>query len=263
LGGFVPAAKGEKAMNTRGSTWTIFFFVASTFLVASAALAASTSETTQLLGWQLTAPSSDRFEASPDQNVTFDGKSTARLQTSVATADLGSLIHSIDAEKYRGERLRFATNAKTKGVEVGTGSWLRIDSSSTPFRAYVDTHDVHLRGDNVWTSLTIVIDVPQDAQTVYFGLSQEGPGTSWFGPVSVETVDHTVPVSYNVGLRNFANAPLACSKAPPTGSHIRQHVCYNFQTGRGSYLALPEYVHGVPLSGTRVESSRGWLWIWG
>jgi hypothetical protein len=250
-------------MKTHGSTRTIFFFVTLAFLAASAALAASTSEPTQLLGWELTAPSSDRFEASRDQSVTFDGKPTARLQTSVERADLGSLVFSIDAEKYRGKRIRFATNAKTKGVEGGTGSWLRIDSPSTPFRAYVDTHDVQLKDDKDWTPLTIVIDVPEDGQTVYLGLSQEGAGTSWFGPVSVETVDPNVPVSYRVGSRNFANAPLACSKAPPTGSHIQRHVCYNFRTGRSSYLALPKYIRGAPLSGTRVKNPRGWLWIWG
>jgi hypothetical protein len=246
-------------MNTHCSPWTISFFVASSFFAASAARA----DSTQLSGWQLTAPSSDRFEASRDQTVTFDGKPTARLQSTVATADLGALVHSIDAEKYRGKRIRFATNAKIKGVEGGTGSWLRVESPEVPFRVFADSHDVHLEGDSDWTPLSIVIDVPQDAQAIYFGLSQDGPGTSWFGPVSVETVDDSVPVSYRPGSRKFASAPLACRKTPPTGSHIQQTLCYNLQTGRTAYLSLPEYVRSVPLSGTRVENPRGWLWIWG
>src|ERR1700687_4146735 len=247
-------------MNTHFSPSTISFFVASAFFVAPAARAEYPSEPTQPSGWELTAPSDDRFEASRDQNVAFDGKPTARLQTNVTTADLGSLIHSIDAERYRGKRIRFATNAKVKGGEGGTGSWVRITDQWSPFRAFSDTLEIQLKGDSDWTPLTIVIDVPKDALRVYFGLSQDGPGTSWFGPVSVEAVDDTVPLTSRPGSRIFANAPLDCHKAPPTGSHIRQHICYDLQTGRTSYLPLPPYVHSLLLRGTRVENSRGWLW---
>lgn len=250
-------------MNTFRSRWTISFFVASAFFVAFAVRAESSSESTQPSVWELSAPSDDRFEASRDPNVTFDGKPTARLQTSVATADLASLVHSIDAEKYRGKRIRFATNAKIKGVQGGTGSWVRINDRWTPFRAYADTHDVQLTGDSDWTPLAIVVDVPQDALRVYLGLSQDGPGTSWFGPVSVETVDDTVPLTSRPGSRIYAGVPLACTQSPPTGSHIRQNLCYNLQTGRSLYINLPHYVRGVPLSGTRVDNPRGWLWTWG
>jgi hypothetical protein len=227
------------------------------------ALAAFSSAAAQLTGWQLTAPSGDGYEASRDAGVTFDGKPTARLQTSVATADLGSLSQSINAEEYRGQRIRFTTTAKIKGVRAWTGAWMRIAGFNIPFRAYADTHDVDLQGDQDWTPLTIVMDVPEDARAIYLGLSQEGLGTSWFGPVSVETVDKSVPLSYNPGARNFETAPLACSKTAPTGSHIRRRVCYDFRTGRIAYRAIPEYVQGPVLSGSRVGTPRGWLWIWG
>jgi hypothetical protein len=246
-------------MNQR---WRISFFAATAFS-AFTALAAPNTEPTPLLGWQLTAPSIDRFEASRDQNVTFRGQPTARLQASVETADLGSLHHSIAAEEYREKRIRFATNAKIKGVQGWTGVWLRIESIDVPFLAYADTHAVDLRGDSDWTALTIVIDVPKNARAVHLGLAQVGPGTSWFGPVSVETVDRSVPLSYNAASRNFATEPLACSRAAPTGSHIPETACYNLRTGRTSYYAIPEYVRGAVLSGTRVGIPRGWLWTWG
>jgi hypothetical protein len=225
--------------------------------------AAAHAETTQLSEWQLTAQSKDRFEATNDTGVRFREKPTARLQTSASYADLGSLTLSVDAGQYQGKRIRFSSNAKVSGVEGRTGLWIRISNHSTPLRSYADTHDVELKGSSDWTALAIVIDVPEDARTVELGLSQEGRGTSWFGPVSVETVDDSVPVTYNAGARNFGTAPLLCSKAAPTGSHIRKLVCYDFRTGRIRYTTISDYFRSVALSGTKVGTPRGWLWVWG
>lgn len=238
----------------------ISLFLAFSFFAAPAALAGPASEP---MGWRLTAPSNDHFEASRDESVTFRGQPTARLQTSVATAELGSLRQSIDAEAYRGKRIRFETNAKVSGVQSWTGLWLRIDSPDSPLLAYADTHRVNLRDDSDWTPLTIVIDVPETAGAIYLGLSQEGAGTSWFGPVTVETVDNKVPLSHHARSRNFATEPLACSKAAPTGSHIPHLLCYNLRTGRTNYLTIANYVQGALLSGARVGTPRGWLWTWG
>jgi hypothetical protein len=237
------------------------FWLSATFLFLSSLALAHPHE--QLTGWQLSSPITDRFEASADTKVTFRGKPTARLQTDVPRADLASLIQSVDAEQYRGKRIRLATYAKTKGVEGWTGAWVRVDSNHSRFRSYEDTHNVNLQGDRDWTALSIVLDIPEDAQTIDFGLSQEGTGTSWFGPVSVETVSPTVKTTYYEGGRNYATGPLSCQKGAPTGSHIRTLVCYNHRTGRTTYVAMPEYGDGNVLSGTKVGTPQGWVWVWG
>src|SRR5229473_2337530 len=110
-------------------------YLSATFLFLSS-LALAHPHDAQLTGWQLTSPISDRFEASSDAKVTFRGKPTARLQTDTPRADLASLIQSVDAEQYRGKRVRFSTYAKTKGVEGWTGTWVRVDSPHSAFRFY-------------------------------------------------------------------------------------------------------------------------------
>jgi len=242
--------------------WMSSFF-SFVFFAAPAALAQPASQPAHLSTWQLKALQNDRYEASRDQKTTFGGKATARLQTNVETADLGSLHQSIDAEPYRGKRIRFATNAKVQGVEEWTGLWLRIEGAFIPFLAFADTHDVNLSGNRDWTRLNIVIDVPEAAERIHLGLAQEGAGTSWFGPVSVEIVDERSPVSYGTAARNFETDPLSCSRSAPTGSHIPGNVCYNHRTGRTNYFVRAEYIQGVKLSGTRVGIPDGWLWIWG
>ncbi len=237
-------------------------YLSATFLFLSS-LALAHPHDAQLTGWQLTSPISDRFEASSDAKVTFRGKPTARLQTDTPRADLASLIQSVDAEQYRGKRVRFSTYAKTKGVEGWTGTWVRVDSPHSAFRRYEDTHNVNLQGNSDWTALSIVLDIPDDARTIEFGLSQEGTGTTWFGPVSVETVAPSIRTTFYEGGRNYATGPLSCQRGAPTGTHIRALVCYNLRTGRTTYVAMPEYGDGSVLSGTKVGTPQGWVWIWG
>src|SRR5258707_637073 len=110
---------------------------------------------------------------------------------------------------------------------------------------------------------SIVLDIPDDARTIEFGLSQEGTGTTWFGPVSVETVAPSVRTTFYEGGRNYATGPLSCQRGAPTGTHIRALVCYNLRTGRTTYVAMPEYGDGNLLSGTKVGTPQGWVWIWG
>ena len=79
------------------------FYPSAIFLFLPSLALAHPHDTTQLTGWQLTSPISDRFDASSDPKVTFRGKPTARLQTDAPRADLASLIQSVDAEQYRGK----------------------------------------------------------------------------------------------------------------------------------------------------------------
>jgi hypothetical protein len=246
-------------MNSHSMSYFVSFF----FFAAPAPLAAQVAQPAHLSAWQLNAQRTDHYEVSRDQKITFEGKPTARLQTNVETADLGSLYQSIDAQPYRGKRIRYATSAKVQGVEEWTGLWLRIEGAFIPFLAYADTHDVNLRDNREWTRLTIVIDVPEAAETIHLGLAQEGPGTSWFGPVSIETVDYRSDLSYRTAARNFETDPLSCHRSAPTGSHIPKFVCYNHRTGRTTYITRPNYVRDANLSGTRVGTPEGWLWIWG
>jgi len=230
--------------------------------MSTAALAQS-HDSAPGMGWQLTAPITDNFEASRDTNVTFRGKPSARLKSDVFRADLASLVQTIDAAQYRGKRIRYSTYAKTKSVEGWTGAWIRIDSIHNEFRAYEDTHNVELQGNHDWAALTLVLDVPDDALSIELGLSQEGSGTSWFGPVSVETVENNVRTTFYAGGRNYATGPLSCTRASPTGTHIRYLACYNHRTGRTSYMYLPEYSDGATLTGNKVGTPHGWLWVWG
>src|SRR5215470_10231673 len=109
-------------MNTHSAS--LFSLV---FFAAPAALAEHGSQPAYPSTWQLNALRADGYQVSRDQNMTFGGKPTARLQTKVDTADLGSLHQSIDAQPYRGRRIRYATSAKVQGVEEWTGLWLRIE----------------------------------------------------------------------------------------------------------------------------------------
>src|SRR5262249_62252379 len=95
-------------MNTHSMSYFVSFF----FFAAPAALAAQVAQPAHLSAWRLKAQRTDHYEVSRDQQITFEGKPTARLQTNVETAHLGSLYQSIDAQPYPSKHIPYSPSAK-------------------------------------------------------------------------------------------------------------------------------------------------------
>jgi hypothetical protein len=73
----------------------------------------------------------------------------------------------------------------------GAGLWMRIDGGGGTM-ALDNMMNRALRGTMDWTKVSIVLDVPTDADGLSFGLLLSGPGESWIDDASVEIVGSDV-----------------------------------------------------------------------
>ena len=98
------------------------------------------------------------------------------LRTGIAEpAGFGTLMQSISATRYAGRRVRFAAAIRTHEVSDWAGLWLRIDTSSGPNR--IDNmHDRALSQSTEWQQAAVVLDVPDDATSLHFGVLLSGAG---------------------------------------------------------------------------------------
>ena len=107
----------------------------------------------------------------------YDGKRVIQLRFRAAEppTGFGTVMQSIDAERYRGRRVRFS--AMIRGEEIGdwAGTWLRVDAANRT-RALDNMSDRPLRGTAVWTESANVLDVDEDAASVHFGVLLSGAG---------------------------------------------------------------------------------------
>jgi AraC family transcriptional regulator len=124
-----------------------------------------------------------------DSSVKRSGKSSARISNKGGSVDnFGTLMQAIEADKYRGKRLRLsgwlrAENAKSAQM------WMRVHTSPTLIVGFDNMDNRPIRGNSEWQRYDLVLDVPKNATYIAFGALLFGSGTIWIDDFELNTVD--------------------------------------------------------------------------
>lgn len=118
----------------------------------------------------------------------------------------GILYQTINAEKYRGKRVRYSIYVKYEDVnEAFADVWMRVDKKRENSNWYdspkgnpLSFDAVDLRGNSDWKKLEIVLDVPMKAEAITFGYSLYGNKAIWANGITFETVGKEVPVTDHI-----------------------------------------------------------------
>jgi len=143
-------------------------------------------------GWVMGGKPTD-YEAALDPSTTYNGHLSAYVKAKDAytSAGFGTLMQDFKAERYLGKRVRLRAYVKTADVRGWAGLWMRIDKGSTP-AAFDNMQDRPIRGTTEWKQYEVVLDVPNDASIIAFGLLQSGQGTAWISQATFEVVGKDV-----------------------------------------------------------------------
>ena len=106
------------------------------------------------------------------------------------------LLQAVKADQYRGKRIRLSGALKTKDVKPGTGLWMRIDGK-TRMLAIDAMQDRMVTGTTDWKSHSVVLDVPQDAIGISFGVLGKSiaEGQVWVDDMTLDVVETDVAVT--------------------------------------------------------------------
>ena len=141
-------------------------------------------------GWYrtgTTSPNLHRMGPDPQRPGTLKIQTLADAET-VGSA-FGSLAHTIAAAEYRGGTIRF--RAELTGSDCTNAAiWMRIDSAEPRQPLRFDNLQSRLRdgpltGSFDWTPREIVLDVPEAADKVLYGVMLIGTGTMWARNIDV------------------------------------------------------------------------------
>ena len=113
---------------------------------------------------------------------------------SPSPARFGTLIQTIGADDYLGERIRMTAYVKTEDIRGdGVGMWMRIDGKdrSSKGLSFYNMCDKPITGTTDWKKYEIVLDVPKKkSDSIFYGLLLYGTGQAWLQDVKFEIVDH-------------------------------------------------------------------------
>jgi hypothetical protein len=128
---------------------------------------------------------------------TYHGTRVVRLRLRTGVADavgFGTLMQSISATRYVGRRVRFAAAMRTHEVSDWAGLWLRVDTASGTHQ--IDNmYDRPLSQSTEWREADVVLDVPEQATSLHFGVLLSGAGAVDLAQPRFETVSTDVPVT--------------------------------------------------------------------
>jgi hypothetical protein len=148
-------------------------------------------------GWYLAGSKPAEYESGVDAQALHDGHPSAYLKAKSPVIDgFGTLMQDFRADQYVGKRMRFSASVRTEGVQNWAGLWMRVDraSGATPL-SFDNMQDRPIKGTMDWQNYDVVLDVPEGATGIFFGVLLNGSGSVWLNAVKFEAVGTDAPTT--------------------------------------------------------------------
>jgi hypothetical protein len=137
-------------------------------------------------GWHLAGTKPAEYEAGVDPGQAYQGHGSAFLKSKGPSVDgFGTLMQSVNAEQYQGNKVRLSGLVKSEEVTRWAGIWMRIDKGTEQL-ALDNMQNRPIKGTTSWRRYYVVLDVPKDATRIAFGILLDGPGEVWISSTKFE-----------------------------------------------------------------------------
>jgi hypothetical protein len=146
-------------------------------------------------GWLLAGSNPRNYETGLDPQASYQGFPSAYLKAKQSgTEGFGTLMQRFSAGQYAGKRVRLRASVKAEEVADWAGLWMRVDKGSTMVN-FDNMMDRPIKGTSTWQNYEVILDVPQDATGIAFGILLNKSGSVWLNSVKFESVGLDVPTT--------------------------------------------------------------------
>ncbi len=138
------------------------------------------------------------YDTGVDLATSFAGLPSAYLKSKGDPQEgFGTLMQAFAATNYRGKRVRLSGYVKSQDVARVAGLWMRVDGKGEPAKmlAFDNMGDRPIKGTTDWQRYQVVLDVPDSAVDIVFGMLLNGPGEVWLNDTDIEVVSTSVPTT--------------------------------------------------------------------
>ncbi len=129
------------------------------------------------------------FAAGVDREIAHGGHASVSIRSLVEEHGFRAVTQLIKADAYRGKRVRLTGYLKTRAVRWHAGLWLRVDGPDAKLLAFDNMSDRPVMGTTDWSQHAVVLDVPEAAVRLAFGVLLHGTGQVWADDLTLEVVD--------------------------------------------------------------------------
>jgi hypothetical protein len=138
---------------------------------------------------------SDSLEKHNGHNV-----STIR---SLKPVRFATIFTSFNPQNCIGKRIKYTAWVRAKDVKGWAGLWMRIDPADMADSSDLGFDNMErrpIKGTNA-AVYEVVLDVPEGADEIYYGVLLEGEGQIWVDSMDIKIVDKNTPRTDQKGLK--------------------------------------------------------------
>ncbi|MDT0710604.1 helix-turn-helix transcriptional regulator [Mammaliicoccus sciuri] len=164
-------------------------------------------------GWFLSGSNPDDYVMSIDDEVVYQGKVSARLESRNNKKNNGfaTMMQQFNAKKYLNKRMKLSAFIKTDKVIESTGLWMRVDNKYEDILQFDNMSNRQIKGTNSWNIYSVVLDIPEQSEVISMGILLNGSGKVWIDNIKFTNVDLNIP-STNMSMeRNLLDEPINLS----------------------------------------------------
>jgi len=152
------------------------------------------------------APAVKECVAGVDTELEGKGTPNMTLRCDATVQGFVGVMQMFAADDYRGKRVRFSALAKSDAVEGWAGLWMRVDEGEKSV-AFDNMQQRPITGTQDWTRYSVVLDVSENADGIFFGTLTNGKGQVWVSSIRFEEVGTDVPVTGGPARRRLDPKP--------------------------------------------------------
>jgi hypothetical protein len=149
--------------------------------------------------WLLRGSAPRNYDLKADRVMAFSGRASAVLVShdkDISPGLYGSLMQTIQAAPYAGQRVEFSAWLKARGTRPNSVAlWIRVANAES---ILLDLQNTLARAPKIaadWTRYSIVIDVPWAAGEMGYGVFLSGKGSVWMDDAKIEAVDKAIALT--------------------------------------------------------------------
>jgi hypothetical protein len=158
-------------------------------------------------GWHLAGTKPAEYESGVDAEQVHQGHASAFLRSKRPSVDgFGTLMQSINAEQYQGNKVRLSGLVKSEEVTRWAGLWMRVDKGTEQL-VLDNMQNRPIKGTTGWQRYYVELDVPKGATGIAFGIFLDGPGEVWLNSTKFEIVGVDVPTTSPIA-RSLTDKPV-------------------------------------------------------
>ncbi|MCH9651237.1 MAG: hypothetical protein K0U98_23635 [Deltaproteobacteria bacterium] len=186
-------------------SWILARRTATVLVVACASLLEAAAPD----GWFLAGSHRRAYETGTEPRSEGEGTVAFLRSVEEVPRGFGTLMQTVSAQKYRGVRLRLSADLRSRDIETWAGMWMRVDGKTEgQSLAFDNMQDRPLRGTTEWKHYAVVLDIPQEAESIAFGFLISGNGQLWVDEVDLEEVDKSIPVTDRLAPSSLPEEPV-------------------------------------------------------